>query len=551
MPGPGGVETEEWACVACTLINAPTSVACEACGGERAPKSQVPTVDDWKEAGFEVKPPPPPPEVVLEAMMDYEDHCGPPPEEENDDVTWAAEFQTAPTAPQPQGDQEWGPDPELVGFQPLSQAELLATIQGQNNPVGASLPPIQGQALVTGQVSPWYEPPPNSVPPIQAQGQVGSQPLSQAELLATIQGQPPAGWNPWDEPVGGNPSNADIQAALEESALAEALRLSQRDLAHPATPLPARAKVVDGILLAGPSDSEDEKEPISARSRPEEVKADQVDERNSFAPRSPANKYVDPGVATILLETELKGEKPNTVFLISQLRNGACVTSRSPITDTNLVFWGGTASGGLQVLHLASRIGDLALAEVALLRGAPVNAKSAEEYTPLHEAVWNEHVPLVRLLLKFGADPDIRCAAARQTSLLYAAEKGNLEIVKMFLAHRADVNAQNGYDRATALHMATANRHWDVVEELCKAPAFSTAVSDRMQSQFGNHVPELILEYLPPLDPWIQDNEGRTADQLGMKGTSLDDRRRFADALRGAKQRFSREAHNLALWASE
>lgn len=63
-------------------------------------------------------------------------------------------------------------------------------------------------------------------------------------------------------------------------------------------------------------------------------------------------------------------------------------------------------------LWLIVREGSLADIESALAQlkknGGNINSRNVFGLTPLHIAVWRNHVPIVRRLLAAGADPDAR-----------------------------------------------------------------------------------------------------------------------------------------------
>ena len=80
-------------------------------------------------------------------------------------------------------------------------------------------------------------------------------------------------------------------------------------------------------------------------------------------------------------------------------------------------------------LWAATRAGDVARVTAALDKGADVNAKT-----------------------RYGA-----------TALTFAADRGNLELVKLLIARGADVNAQDTFYQMRAIDMAMMNNHPAVV----------------------------------------------------------------------------------------
>jgi ankyrin repeat protein len=106
----------------------------------------------------------------------------------------------------------------------------------------------------------------------------------------------------------------------------------------------------------------------------------------------------------------------------------------------------------------------------------------------LLEATIIGDIQKIKDLLSNGAEVDIRDKNG-MTPLLLAARKGNREIVKLLLAHGADVNAQDYYLAWTPLILASALGHKEVVK--------------------------LLLEYGADVD--IKDQNGMTALKYAIK----------------------------------
>merc|ERR1711871_967946 len=89
----------------------------------------------------------------------------------------------------------------------------------------------------------------------------------------------------------------------------------------------------------------------------------------------------------------------------------------------------------------------------------------------LHAAcMMKGNAEVTKILLEAGADPTTKTAKGR-TPLMYAANGGFVECAKLLLMARADVNAIEGRDGDTALHMAVRNGHSETVELLVAAGA--------------------------------------------------------------------------------
>jgi ankyrin repeat protein len=139
-------------------------------------------------------------------------------------------------------------------------------------------------------------------------------------------------------------------------------------------------------------------------------------------------------------------------------------------------------------LHLAAQIGNLAVAERLLTRGAPVNARDTDGYTPLHYAMggspgqvipagrpyWHAYgpttgrEPLLKLLLKAGARRDAR--AEEYTPLSCAILARRPELVRVLLEAGANLNGKGRYDEPI-LFFAIETGNPEVVKVLLDAGA--------------------------------------------------------------------------------
>jgi ankyrin repeat protein len=90
--------------------------------------------------------------------------------------------------------------------------------------------------------------------------------------------------------------------------------------------------------------------------------------------------------------------------------------------------------------------------ELMLEKGADVNFKGYENYTPLMDAVRSNNLETVKFLLEKGADVNLK-NKNNKTALLFS---WNEDIIKLLLEHGADVNAKNQYG-ITFLYSAVYN----------------------------------------------------------------------------------------------
>jgi ankyrin repeat protein len=74
----------------------------------------------------------------------------------------------------------------------------------------------------------------------------------------------------------------------------------------------------------------------------------------------------------------------------------------------------------------------------------------------LHCAAWEGHLPMVRELLRRGADVNARCESDQACAVHFAAEKGHLEIVRVLAEAGADLEAPDNDHQLNVLGWATA-----------------------------------------------------------------------------------------------
>ena len=124
---------------------------------------------------------------------------------------------------------------------------------------------------------------------------------------------------------------------------------------------------------------------------------------------------------------------------------------------------------GLQPMHNAVLSGHKDIVALLIQKGAIVDAKEKLGRTPLvnFAARAGNDIEIPKMLLAAGADPNIGSAKSDDghSALQYAAETGNLELVKLLIAAHADVNYRNAYGW-TPLHQAIENARPEIARLL-------------------------------------------------------------------------------------
>jgi ankyrin repeat protein len=107
---------------------------------------------------------------------------------------------------------------------------------------------------------------------------------------------------------------------------------------------------------------------------------------------------------------------------------------------------------------------------------------------------------MVKLLLEYGAEPDVKCDLGLRTPLHQAAEAGYKEITELLLAHRANPNLYNG-NRRRPLVFAAAEGHLAVVKMLLDHGAYPQTKEDPDTPLYWakRHEYEDIVRVLEPL----------------------------------------------------
>lgn len=104
---------------------------------------------------------------------------------------------------------------------------------------------------------------------------------------------------------------------------------------------------------------------------------------------------------------------------------------------------------------------------VALLLKHRAKLAGTGSFMPLHQAVSAGNKKIVRMLISHGADmnaPD----SQGESAFAIAARKRDIALLKLMLAHGADVNQSIDGAGNTLLHLAASNRNCKFVQALCK-----------------------------------------------------------------------------------
>ena len=163
-----------------------------------------------------------------------------------------------------------------------------------------------------------------------------------------------------------------------------------------------------------------------------------------------ASFLADKTVALTIFEASATGKINNILRLLAR--------------DPQLV--NAYAEDGFQPLGLASFFGHLEVAEYLVKAGAPVNSQSRNglKAAPIQSAAAAGYADIVNMLLKHGADPNVR-EQGGYTPLHAAAQNGDKEMIRILLYGGADLSPKSD-DGKTPLDLAAEVGHLEAAKLL-------------------------------------------------------------------------------------
>jgi ankyrin repeat protein len=158
-------------------------------------------------------------------------------------------------------------------------------------------------------------------------------------------------------------------------------------------------------------------------------------------------------------------------------------------------------------LHLAVFFGNNEICKLLLEYGADPNIKDESGYIALHWARTLRNTSIYKLLLDNGTDPNSQDYKG-QTPLHEACRYGNLEACKLLLQYKANPDVQN-LKGATALHISSLKGYKPICELLIKYRANINIKSNRNKTPLycstdANHLGIIKLLLENGADPNIQ-----------------------------------------------
>ena len=170
---------------------------------------------------------------------------------------------------------------------------------------------------------------------------------------------------------------------------------------------------------------------------------------------------------------------------------------------------------GKKPLILAAEKGNINAVRMLLDAGANINARDMYGYSALGRAIESNKIDIIQFLIKRGADVELEGSFLNEKPLILAAEKGNINAVKILLDAEAKVDAQS--NGKTALRMAIKNGRDEIVKLLLERGA--AVMSDKFGitdlhaavSKENEELVKLFLEKRPTISIQDKSNALRAA----------------------------------------
>ncbi|MDP2433411.1 MAG: ankyrin repeat domain-containing protein [Pseudomonadota bacterium] len=174
------------------------------------------------------------------------------------------------------------------------------------------------------------------------------------------------------------------------------------------------------------------------------------------------------GTAAYIYIKDREGYGPSGLYKAAEAGNTLLVKKLLEVGYDPNANLGGP---GLTPLMISAAVNNPESVAVLIKSGANVNARNKLGRTSLILASKYGFVPIVKLLLDAGADPDIRPNDMEgHTALIAASKQGYSEVVQVLLAQGANVNAPDKMG-ITAMGIAKKQGHAEIIRILSQAGA--------------------------------------------------------------------------------
>lgn len=172
----------------------------------------------------------------------------------------------------------------------------------------------------------------------------------------------------------------------------------------------------------------------------------------------------------------------------------------------------------IKPLHMAVNDGHTEIAQLLITNGAILNS-SPNSMTELYTAVSNCDYEMVKILLSYGADPNISCFGKTLIHLATDERFFTREILLELLKYGANVNSKDDYYGFSPLHIASHEANLEAMEILLRWGADSRSLNSKKESPLHilslnpeDHSNEIVAKAVSLLSKYGIDINAQTID---------------------------------------
>ncbi len=119
-------------------------------------------------------------------------------------------------------------------------------------------------------------------------------------------------------------------------------------------------------------------------------------------------------------------------------------------------------------LHWAAKLGDRSMTDTLVSFDADIHHLNFNQQTPLFYATEHHNVEIVRMLLERGAEVNLKDTEGYTPLLRSLKRKGGSEVVKVLVSYNADASIRELSRNITPLHLAVGQNDVELVKFLLK-----------------------------------------------------------------------------------
>lgn len=188
------------------------------------------------------------------------------------------------------------------------------------------------------------------------------------------------------------------------------------------------------------------------------------------------------------LEESSDSESDDEVDIHDIAKNGTYEEMEWALVKNKLTLCFSKDKTGRSALHYACDLGRMDMAKLLIIKGSDVNARDANEDTPLLLASSKSEADIIRMLVS-DYNANIKAKNLQSfTCLHFASINNDIDIAIFLIEHGVDINGEDHKSGKTALHYCAESGYDDLCEELIVLGANICASGDKLYSRTPLHL---------------------------------------------------------------